>query len=175
MKTKIIKTALTLVAVLASSGALAYEEDIQKEDCKKPKYYDFTLSPYKEPEKIEVAPESEFEFKVSVWTDPESIKLTARNEDLPYTVESNSSFHLVKSKLPPSLTGKFARINASVKAVLGCDHKFGWLVKVADKKTQATATAPEAGAPATEPGETAPEAENPSEPAESAATPPTAP
>lgn len=175
MKTKIIKTALALVAVLASGTALAYEEETQKEYCKKPKYYDFSLPLYKEPEKIEVPPESEFEFKLSVWSDPEGIKLTARNENLPFTVESNSSFHLVKSKLLPGFTGKFVRINARVKAVLGCHEQFGWLVKVADIKLQEAAPAPEAEAPTTESAETTPENKNASESAPSAITPPTVP
>ena len=128
MKTKIIKTALALVAVLASGTELAYEEETQKEYCKKPKYYDFSLPLYKEPEKIEVPPESEFEFKLSVWSDPEGIKLTARNENLPFTVESNSSFHLVKSKLLPGFTGKFVRISDNNEFPVVYAAKFGDLI-----------------------------------------------
>jgi hypothetical protein len=48
-------------------------------------------------------------------------------------VESNSSFHKVKAKLPASLNGNFVRIEVSAKAVLRCGDKDGWLVKVADK------------------------------------------
>ncbi|MGR8980006.1 MAG: hypothetical protein ACU84H_07960 [Gammaproteobacteria bacterium] len=159
MNTKIIKFALAFVAVSASGAAIAYEDEKVEQFCKKPKYYDFSLPEYKEPEKIEVAPESEFEFKISVWSDPETIKLTAKKEKLDFTVDSNSSFHLVKSKLPASLNGKFARIDASVKALLGCDQQSGWLVKVADNTKQEAAPASEPSPPAEESAPAATEAD----------------
>lgn len=143
MKIKIIKLALTIAALGINGAAIAYEEDIKEEVCKKPKYTDFSLTEYKEPERIEVAPESEFEFKISAWADPSTIKLTARKEKVDFTVESTSTFHRVKAKLPASLTGKFARIDASVKAVLGCDEQKGWLVKIADQKQETAAPAPQ--------------------------------
>jgi hypothetical protein len=166
MNTKIIKFALTLAAVIVSGSAAAYEDEKLEVLCKKPKFHDFSLPEYKEPEKIEVAPESEFEFKVSIWSDPKTVKLTGKKEKIPFTVESTTSFHRVKAKLPASLTGKFVRIDAGVKAELGCDEQEGWLVKVADKKPvadtsgpqpDATAPAPQQNAPAQKSGETAPQ------------------
>jgi hypothetical protein len=151
MKIKIIKFALTIAALCINGAAIAYEADIEEEVCKKPKYTDFSLTEYKEPEKIEVAPESEFEFKISAWADPSTIKLTARKEKVDFTVESTSTFHRVKAKLPASLNGKFARIDASVKAVLGCDEQKGWLVKIADKAPEAAAPAPQANEEASSP------------------------
>lgn len=148
MKTTIITSALTIAIGFLSSSALAYEDERLEEVCKKPKFHDFSLPTYHEPEKIEVPSESVFEFKVSVWSNPDTIKLTARKEKIPFTVESNSSFHRVKAKLPADLNGKFARINAYVKAVLGCDEQAGWLVKIADKKGAETAPAPAVTAPA---------------------------
>ena len=67
------------------------------------------------------------------WADPSTIKLTAKKQALPFTVESTSTFHKIKAKLPASLNGNYVRIDVSAKAVLGCDNKEGWLVKVADK------------------------------------------
>ncbi|WP_020564903.1 hypothetical protein [Methylosarcina fibrata] len=164
MKIKIINFAFTLAALCLNGPALAYEADIEEEMCKKPKYTDFTLTEYKEPERIEVAPESEFEFKISAWADPTTLKLTARREKVDYTVESTSTFHRIKAKLPSSLNGKFARIDASVKAVLGCDEQKGWLVKIADKT-------PESAAPAPTVNEEAP---SPAPPAEARPNPPVA-
>lgn len=141
MKTKIIKCASVLAILLAAQSAIAYEDEKVEEDCKKPKFTDFTLKEYVEPEKAEVPPEATFEFKVSAWSNPATIRLSGRNEKIPFTVESNSSFHRVKAKLPASLTGKFVRINAAVKAVLGCEEKEGWLVKIAEGASAATPAA----------------------------------
>lgn len=159
MKIKIIKLALTIAALCMNGAAIAYEADVEEDVCKKPKYTDFSLTEYKEPERIEVAPESEFEFKISSWADPTTLKLSARREKVDFTVESTSTFHRVKAKLPPSLTGKFARIDASVKAVLGCDEQKGWLVKIADKKQEPAAPALQINeeAPSSAPAEAQPD------------------
>jgi hypothetical protein len=64
-------------------------------------------------------------------------------------VQSTDTFHKVKAKLPPELSGKVTRINVRIPAVLGCYTTMGWLVKVADKPTTVDAPkAPETAAPA---------------------------
>lgn len=127
------KSACVFAMVLFSATAAAYSKEDDEEACKKPQFRDFTLPEYAEPEKLEVAPESEFTIMLSPWADPKTIKLAAKKQPLEFSVESNSSFHRIKAKLPPELTGKFVRIDTSVKAVLGCTEKDGWLIKVADK------------------------------------------
>ncbi len=135
MKTiKVLKAGLLIAAVLSNGAAFAYSSAGETEEvCKKPKFMNFSLPVYKVPEKAEVAPESEFTFMISAWSDPKTLKLTAKNQNLPFSVETTSSFHRIKAKLPAAFNGSFARINASVKAVLGCDDQMGWLVKVAEK------------------------------------------
>lgn len=135
MKTiKVLKAALLIAAVLFNGAAFAYSSEGETEEvCKKPKFMNFSLPVYKMPEKTEVAPESELTFMISPWSDPKTLKLTAKNQNLPFNVESTSSFHRIKAKLPTAFNGSFVRINASVKAVLGCDDQMGWLVKVAEK------------------------------------------
>ncbi|TAL46713.1 MAG: hypothetical protein EPN89_09925 [Methylovulum sp.] len=130
--TTIFKSAL-LITTLVHGSASAYSPEEKDTVCKKPRFTDFTLTTYNAPENIEVAPESEFYFRVSAWADPSTISLTVKNKPLKFTVESNSSFHKVKAKLPAELTGQFARINTGAKALLGCDDQAGWLVKVAKK------------------------------------------
>lgn len=146
MKTRIIKCVSVLAILLAAQTATAYQDEKLEVFCKKPKFTDFTLKEYIEPEKAEVPPESAFEFKVSAWSNPDTIRLTGKDEKIPFTVESNSSFHRIKAKLPASMTGKFVRINAAVKAVLGCEEKEGWLVKV----SEGTSAAPAPAVPAEE-------------------------
>ena len=130
-KTKMFQSALIIAVVLFNGTAIAYTPEELEKDCKKPHITDFNLTEYKAPDNIELAPESEFIIKISAWADPSTIKLTAKKQALPFTVESNSNFHKVKAKLPATLNGSFVRIEASVKAVLGCHNEDGWLIKVA--------------------------------------------
>ncbi len=128
-----VRAATVVLMFMSSVNAQAYSAGEVEETCKKPQVREFSLPTYQEPEKIEVAPESEFSFKLSEWTDPQTIKLTMKEHLVPFTVESNSSFHKVKAKLPEELTGKFVRIDLFSKAFLGCYERQGWLVKIADK------------------------------------------
>lgn len=131
--TKMLNPILFIVTLSFANTAIAYDPGLTEEICKKPQFRDFTLPVYKEPEKTEVPPESTFTFLVSPWAKPDTIKLTAKNQILEYTVESNSSFHRVKAKLPAALNGQYVRINVSAKAELGCTDNNGWLIKIADK------------------------------------------
>lgn len=131
------KSALVIAVVLFNGAVWAYSSEDTTPVCKKPKFNNFNLAEYKAPERKEVAPESELSFVVSSWVDPSTIKLMAKRHPLDFTVESNSSFHRVKAKLPAALTGQFVRIDASARAVLGCDEQDGWLVKIAQKTTAA--------------------------------------
>lgn len=131
--TKMFSPVLFIATVLFASNAMAYEVGKTEELCKKPQFRDFNLPVFKEPEKTEVPPESTLSFLVSPWAKPDSIKLTAKNQKLDYTIESNSSFHRIKAKLPAAFNGQYVRINVSAQAELGCSDKNGWLVKVADK------------------------------------------
>ena len=124
---------LFIATALFTSTVSAYDPGETNTACKNPHFRDFSLPVYSEPDKIEVAPESTFSFTLSPWTDPYSIELTAKKQNIEFTVESNSSFHRVNAKLPAAFTGKFVRINSKANAALGCSDKTGWLIKVADK------------------------------------------
>lgn len=131
--TKMFSPVLFIAAALFTGTVFAYESGKVDEICKKPQFRDLTLPVYQEPEKREVPPEATFTFLVSPWAKADTIKLTAKNQDLEFTVESNSSFHRIKAKLPAAFTGQFVRLNVTAKADLGCYDKNGWLIKVADK------------------------------------------
>lgn len=124
---------LLIAAALFTSTVCAYDPGETEIACKKPQFRDFSLPVYSEPEKTEVPPESAFSFTLSPWTDPNTIKLTAKKQNIDFTVESNSSFHRINATLPAAFTGQFVRINSNANAVLGCSDKIGWLIKVADK------------------------------------------
>jgi hypothetical protein len=131
--TKIFKSALVIAVVLFNGEVAAYSPEELEQACKKPHFTDFNLTEYKAPDNIEIAPESEFIIKISAWADPSTIHLIAKKQALAFTVESTSTFHKIKAKLPASLNGNFVRIDVSAQAISGCDNKTGWLVKVANK------------------------------------------
>jgi hypothetical protein len=122
-----------LTAVLGYGTASAYSPDESKKDCKKPHFSDFNLPLYNAANPVEVAPEAEFIVKISPYADSSTIKLTAKGEPVPFTLETTTSFHKVKAKVPAALSGQFVRINVSAAAALGCDDQSGWLIKVAGK------------------------------------------
>jgi hypothetical protein len=151
----IMKPILLLIALSASSTGFAYTPEEQSKQCHKPKFTDFTLTEYKAPEQAEIAPESEFSFKVPAWTDPESIKLTAKKQPLPFTIESNTSFHKVKAKIPAEFTGKFVRLDVSAKVLEGeCREITGWLLKVAEQAPAASSAVETGNTPSTAPSAT---------------------
>ena len=129
----IVKPAAVILMFMSSVEAQAYSPGDVEEICKKPQVREFSLPTYEEPEKIEVAPGSKFSFILSEWTDPATIKLTMKEQAVPFTVESNNSFHKVTSMIPAELAGSFVRINLFSKAILGCYDQKGWLIKVSEK------------------------------------------
>ena len=119
--------------VIAHGTANAYEEEKEKETCQKPRFSDFTLPIYSAANPVEAAAESEFSFKISPYSNLETLSLSAKKNQLTFKVDSNSSFHKITAKLPAEFNGQFVRINARVTAVLGCYDAAGWLIKVANQ------------------------------------------
>jgi hypothetical protein len=149
---KLIKSVLLVAVILASGAAVAYSPEELAKECHKPKFTDFTLTEYKAPDQIETAAETKFSFKVPAWTNPDSIKLTIKNQAVPFTIESNGSFHKVKSQIPAEFTGKFVRLNVTAKVIDGeCHQEAGWLLKIADKVATDSPAPPVEAAPVTTP------------------------
>jgi hypothetical protein len=135
-----------LAALMLADSAVAYTDKEPEEICKDPKFKGFNLPIYNAAEKKEVPPEAELSFTVSGWTNPETLVVTAKNQPLELSIENKNIFYRIKAKLPPSLNGKFVRINASARAVLGCKGEDGWLLKVADTQAPAEEKTPSAQA-----------------------------
>lgn len=129
-----VKSAVTGVLFCSSIASYGYSAGEVEDICKKPKIHEFSLPTYQEPEKIEVAPESDLSFSLSVWTNPDTIKLTIKDEPLEFSRETNSSVHKIRAKIPAKFTGQFARINVTATAVLGCYTKEGFLIKIANSE-----------------------------------------
>lgn len=81
----------------------------------------------------EVAPGSEFSFKVFDVHNPKLIEVTAKNIVIPTTIEHKTDFVVVHGKLPETLKGTAARVIAKVKGKLPkCDSEAGWLLKITE-------------------------------------------
>lgn len=125
------KLVVFLAAVFFNGLAYAYSDDKPEEYCKKPKFTDLSFKQYSEPEKAEVAANTELKFRLSIDADTKTLVLTAKKEVLETKIETTSSFYEVTFKIPTTFAGSFVRINARVKAILKCEENLGWLVKVA--------------------------------------------
>jgi hypothetical protein len=125
-----VKLAVLTVAMLMNQTLFAAETEEEPKICKLPKAHDFSLQEYSQPERLEVAPESEYSFRLTRAADPNKIKVMAKDKILKVEIVPNSSFILVKGKLTPEMTGKFVRLEVFVGTELGCHAQDGWLVKV---------------------------------------------
>jgi hypothetical protein len=130
--TTILNNLCLATTLLLSQSVFAYDtEDKSKEPCKPPKMLEFTLPEYSKAEPHEVPPQSEFSFKLSGGTPAEKIRVIIKDKPLPVEITSNSSFTLIKGKIPAEYTGQYARLNVIVNTELGCISRDGWLVKIA--------------------------------------------
>lgn len=81
----------------------------------------------------EVAPGSDFSFKVFDVHNPKLIEVSAKNIIIPATIEHKTDFVVVHGKLPEILKGTAARVIAKVKGKLPkCNTEEGWLLKITD-------------------------------------------
>ncbi len=119
--------AYTLYIVFFSHGAIA-ADDSEKKDCKLPRVRSIKPEP-----RSEVPPESDFSFTLPPWTDPKKVTVTIKKLPAEITISENSSFILVKGKLPASLENTYARISVRAVAELGCKMKEGWLLKILER------------------------------------------
>lgn len=129
---KLLKFTILVLLHLVCLKANAYSVDQKEEACRKPQFLEFNLPIYSEDNKTEVKPQSEVIFKLSPWTNPESVIISIRDQPVSYSIESNSSFHRVKFALPEQYKSTVLRINANASAMLGCGEKTGWLIKISE-------------------------------------------
>ena len=78
----------------------------------------------------EVAAKSEFSFFASPLTNPNSIRVTIKDQLVPLTITPKHDGLHVTGKLPASVKATYAKINLSGKGPNQCDATGGWLVKV---------------------------------------------
>jgi hypothetical protein len=124
MKASLILNALIILTLPTQLWAYGSSSS-SKKACEKPYFSEFAP-----PEKAEVAAGSKFSFTAATVSNPESIKVTIKNQPVDITVTPKGGKYNVSGKLPNSLAGNFARINITANGPNQCKGTGGWLVKV---------------------------------------------
>ncbi|MEE2767174.1 MAG: hypothetical protein VX679_06505 [Pseudomonadota bacterium] len=100
----------------------------QSTSCKKPSFKDMT--PVKG---TVVSPGARFSFTASANTNPKSIKVVVKGNEVELSVEKNGSVN-VSGNLPSSIKGGYARVNISASSSPNsCVGTDGWLLKLAEQ------------------------------------------
>jgi len=125
---KIQNTLWIIVLMLATSQAWAYGSgSSSKKACSKPKFTQLTPV-----NNAQVSPGSAFSFDASAVPNPETIKVTVKDQPVDVAVAAkNQGFH-VSGKLPDSLKDTFARISITAEGPDQCKGNDGWLVKITE-------------------------------------------
>lgn len=123
---KTINLITTLIFVIFSANAFAYGGgSSSKKACQKPKLSQFT------PTHLSVVtPQSEFSFLASTATNPKSITVSIKKQDINTSINKTSKGYTVTAKLPASLQSSYARVNIKVKGTNNCPATHGWLLKI---------------------------------------------
>ena len=77
-----------------------------------------------------VAPQSEFSFKVSALTNPDSIQVNVKKLPVSVTIKQEGNAYLITGTLPATLQDTYARVNINATGTNGCEVKDGWLLKI---------------------------------------------
>lgn len=127
-----LKAAIAVGAMCFTSSVFAYNAGNTAERCVEPIFRDFIPAEQVKGGPVpEVDAEAVVTFMVHRKPDPTTIRAEVKDIKLKLDVEHRNIYSIVKAKLPPELTGKYARINLYAKAQKGgCKSKDGWLVKV---------------------------------------------
>lgn len=108
--------------------------------CGKVRFSEFTLPQYsQDTNNTEVAPESDFSFLASKETFPDSIQVTIEDETVPIAVTPHYAGYHVTGSLPDTVKSTFVRINIAAQGPYQCERGDGWLLKVADTESVASA------------------------------------
>ena len=117
-----------LVLMMIASNALAYgvgdnSRSGSVNTCSKPRFTDFVPA-----DKSEVASGSQFSFRASGNTHPETIKVTVKG--VPAVIEVGPTSVTVHGSLPAELKDTYAKI--LIEAQSNCKGSGSWLVKITE-------------------------------------------
>ena len=117
----------TLVLMTAATNCWAYGSSSRTKSCDKPRFSDFNPV-----EKSEVPAQSAFSFSASGVSDPNSIKVTVKNQPVALIINEKGIGYEVSGNLPENLSDTYARIAISADGRNRCKGTGGWVVKITD-------------------------------------------
>jgi hypothetical protein len=121
----IFKLLMIFILAAFSTNALAYGSSSSKKACTKPKFTEFS------PVHLSVvAAQSEFSFKASSLTSPESIKVSVKKQPVEVTINKMNNGYSVTGQLPASLQNTYARVDIKATGTNKCKANDGWLLKI---------------------------------------------
>jgi len=127
-----LKTTAVIAAMFFTGPAFAYNAGNTAVRCVEPIFRDFIPA-----EQVKGGPVSETDaesvitFAVHRKPDPTTIRAEVKGIKLKLEIDHRNIYSVVKAKLPPELSGKYARVNLYATAQKGgCKSKDGWLFKV---------------------------------------------
>lgn len=125
---RITKIIIILTLSVLSGNVLAYgSSSSSKKACKKPKFTQFT------PPHLEiVTSQSEFSFRASRLTNPDSIRVRVKKQPVEVSITQINNAYLASGKLPASLKGVYARVEINAKGTNNCQGSDGWLLHIKD-------------------------------------------
>lgn len=116
-----------LVLVGLSTQTWSYGGGGGGSSCKEPSFKNMTP-----PKSTVVEPGAEFSFTASSNTNPKSIKVVVKGQEVDLQVEKNGAIK-VTGNLPPELTDGYARINITASSSpSSCQGEGGWLLKIGE-------------------------------------------
>ena len=120
-----INLVIIFTLTVFSSNLLAYGSSSSKKACKKPEMSQFTPAHL-----AVVAPQSEFSFKASALTNPDSIQVDVKKQAVEVIIKKQGNAYLITGTLPATLQNTYARININASGTNGCKGSYGWLLKI---------------------------------------------
>ncbi len=121
-----IKLVTLFMLAFFSTHLLAYgSSSSSKKACKKPKISQFTP-----PHLTPVKPQSEFSFKISASTNPDSIQVNVKKQAVEVNIKQDGNTFWVSGVLPETLQDTYARVAIDATGNNGCKATDGWLLKI---------------------------------------------
>lgn len=134
-----VKVLIVLMLISFSMNVIAYGGGARATTkCKKPRFSEMTP-----PKSTVVEPGSEFSFVASRDTEPKSVKVRIKGQDVPLKTEIKKIGGIrMTGNLPDDITQGYVRVAISAKTNRSCDGKGGWLLKIEDSAAQDDQPAP---------------------------------
>lgn len=125
---KIVYFVSTLIVLqILTVEVWAYGSSSSSKSCTKPIFSDFNPA-----DKAVVAKQAEISFFVAQISNPKSVVVTVKQQELNLQATSQNGGFLFVGKLPADIAPGMARINVAAESAGQCKANAGWLVNISE-------------------------------------------